>query len=139
MAFKAINDTAGPNGLILTLLVYGAYPRLSLNNSPSPSITKRRATIQATIVELRKLQVERKLADTLYMRNSLLTLATLNLLLQSDVRIYRKDKAYLNNNIEMIFLTYKEKADLELAIKLHSQGVIIAKGALFEESQLQKL
>ena len=26
MAFKAINNTAGPNGLVPTLLVFGAYP-----------------------------------------------------------------------------------------------------------------
>ena len=26
MAFKAINNTIGPKGLILTLLIFGAYP-----------------------------------------------------------------------------------------------------------------
>jgi hypothetical protein len=26
MAFKAINNTAGPNSLVPTLLVFGAYP-----------------------------------------------------------------------------------------------------------------
>jgi len=26
MAVKAVNDTAGPDGLVPTLLVYGAYP-----------------------------------------------------------------------------------------------------------------
>ena len=26
MAFKAVNDSVGPNGLVPTLLVYGAYP-----------------------------------------------------------------------------------------------------------------
>ena len=29
MAVKAINNTAGPNRLVPTLLVYGAYPRIS--------------------------------------------------------------------------------------------------------------
>jgi hypothetical protein len=29
MAFKAINDTVGLDGLVLTLLVYGAYPRIT--------------------------------------------------------------------------------------------------------------
>src|SRR5262249_19255990 len=28
MAVKALNDTAGPNGLVPTLLVFGAYPRV---------------------------------------------------------------------------------------------------------------
>jgi hypothetical protein len=28
MAFKAINNSAGPNGLVLTLLVFKAYPKI---------------------------------------------------------------------------------------------------------------
>jgi hypothetical protein len=29
MSFKAINDSIGPDGLVPTLLVYGAYPRMT--------------------------------------------------------------------------------------------------------------
>ena len=29
MAFKAINDSVGPNGLVPTLLVYSAYPKIT--------------------------------------------------------------------------------------------------------------
>ena len=29
MAVKAVNDTAGPDGLVPALLVFGTYPRLS--------------------------------------------------------------------------------------------------------------
>ena len=39
MAVKAINDTAGPDGLVPTLLVYGAYPRISNPDPPTLSIT----------------------------------------------------------------------------------------------------
>ena len=35
MAVKAINDTAGPNGLVPTLLVFGAYPRMSEFGAPT--------------------------------------------------------------------------------------------------------
>jgi hypothetical protein len=38
MAVKTVNDTAGPSGLVLTLLVYGAYPRLTEFDAPSPGI-----------------------------------------------------------------------------------------------------
>jgi hypothetical protein len=38
MAFKAINDTAGLDGIIPTLLVYGALPRISEYNPPSPLV-----------------------------------------------------------------------------------------------------
>jgi hypothetical protein len=39
IAFKAINDSIGPDGLIPTLLVYGIYPRISEFDAPLPSIT----------------------------------------------------------------------------------------------------
>ena len=45
MAVKAINDTAGPNGLVPTLLVYGAYLRISNLGPPAPSIMERAAII----------------------------------------------------------------------------------------------
>lgn len=32
MAVKAVKDTAGPNGLLPTLLVFGAYPRMTLDS-----------------------------------------------------------------------------------------------------------
>jgi len=32
MAFKAINNIIGPNRLVLTLLVYGAYPQITEYN-----------------------------------------------------------------------------------------------------------
>ena len=38
MAVKAVNDTTGPNGLVSTLLVYGAYLRISKLDPPAPSI-----------------------------------------------------------------------------------------------------
>jgi len=38
MAVKAINNTASPNGLVPTLLVYGAYPRISKLDPPTLSI-----------------------------------------------------------------------------------------------------
>jgi hypothetical protein len=45
MAVKAINNTAGPNGLVPTLLVYGAYLRISKLDPPTLSIIDRAAII----------------------------------------------------------------------------------------------
>ena len=45
MAVKAVNDTASPNGLVPTLLVYGAYLRISKLDPPAPSIIDRAAVI----------------------------------------------------------------------------------------------
>ena len=45
MAVKAVNNTAGLDGLVPTLLVYGAYLRISNLGPPAPSITERAAII----------------------------------------------------------------------------------------------
>jgi len=38
MAFKAINNTAGLEGLVPILLVFGAYPQMVKSDAPSPSV-----------------------------------------------------------------------------------------------------
>jgi hypothetical protein len=59
MTFKAINDTAGPNGLILTLLVFGAYLRIAESDALSPIITQRANAIKRAIEAIYKLLSER--------------------------------------------------------------------------------
>ena len=56
MAVKAINDTAGPDGLVPTLLVYGAYPRMSNLDPPAPSIMERATAIRKAMAEIVKLR-----------------------------------------------------------------------------------
>jgi hypothetical protein len=75
MAFKAINDTAGLNGLVPTLLVlvFGAYPRMTELDAPSPTVTQRANAVKKAIAEIRKLRAERQVADALNMRNGLRT------------------------------------------------------------------
>jgi hypothetical protein len=45
MAVKAINNTASPNGLVPTLLVYGAYLRISNLGPSTPFIIEQAAII----------------------------------------------------------------------------------------------
>jgi hypothetical protein len=45
MAVKAVNNTTGPDGLVLTLLVYRAYLRITNLDPPAPSIIDRAAII----------------------------------------------------------------------------------------------
>ena len=59
MAFKAINDTAGPNGIVPTLLVYGAYLRITKHDPPSPLVTQQALAIKKAIAEVQKLQAKR--------------------------------------------------------------------------------
>ena len=65
MAVKAINNTASPNGLVPTLLVYRAYLRISKLDPPTPSVTDRVAAIRKAIAEIVKLRLN-KLLITLY-------------------------------------------------------------------------
>ena len=55
MAVKAINNTASPNGLVPTLLVYGAYLRISKLDPPTLSVMDRAAVIRKAIAEVVKL------------------------------------------------------------------------------------
>ena len=55
MAVKAINNTAGPNRLVPTLLVYRVYLRISKLDPPTLSVIDRVAIIQKAIAEIVKL------------------------------------------------------------------------------------
>ncbi|KAI0006808.1 hypothetical protein F4779DRAFT_620271 [Xylariaceae sp. FL0662B] len=56
MAVKVLNDTAGPNGLVPTLFVFGAYPRVTTDSPPSPDITKRAEAVRKAIKMLREIR-----------------------------------------------------------------------------------
>ena len=58
MAIKAINDTAGPDRLVPTLLVYGAYLRISKLDPPTPSVTDQAAAIRKAMAEIVKLRAK---------------------------------------------------------------------------------
>jgi hypothetical protein len=58
MAFKAINDSVGPNSLIPTLLVFGAYLYIVKSNTPNPIVIKRAAALKKAIEEVKKLKTE---------------------------------------------------------------------------------
>ena len=55
IAVKAINDSAGPDGIIPTLLVFGVYPRITEIDAPLLSVTKRAEVIRAATKEVRRL------------------------------------------------------------------------------------
>jgi hypothetical protein len=59
IAIKAVNDSAGPDGIIPTLLVFGAYPRMTKDSPPSLSTTQRAQAIYKATKEVRRLYAER--------------------------------------------------------------------------------
>ena len=87
MAVKAVNDTAGPDGLVPTLLVYGAYLRMSNLGPPAPSITERAAIIWKAMAEIVKLRAKQTVNNALYYRNGPNITLVYNLPLNSKVLI----------------------------------------------------
>jgi len=59
MAFKAINNSVGPNSLILTLLVFRAYLYIVESNAPNPTVIKQVVALKKAIEEVKKLRAER--------------------------------------------------------------------------------
>jgi hypothetical protein len=90
MAFKAINNTTGPDGLVPTLLVFSAYPRMVELDTPSPSVTQWANAVKKAMVEICKLRAERQVANALNMRNGPKTDAVHNLPLNSPVLVWRE-------------------------------------------------
>ncbi|KAL2890671.1 putative integrase [Ceratocystis lukuohia] len=72
VAVKAVNDTSSLEGLVPTMLVFGAYPRLKSASAPSPSMTRRARAIKMAMAELERFKSNRQVTEALAMRNSLL-------------------------------------------------------------------
>jgi hypothetical protein len=79
MAVKAINDSAGPDDIMLTLLIFGAYPKIIKNSVPLPSVTQRADAISKITKEIRQLYAKRQITDALVIKNGPNTKAILNL------------------------------------------------------------
>jgi len=87
MAIKAVNNTASPNGLVPTLLVYRAYLRISNLGPPTPSITEQAAAIRKAIAEIVKLWAKQTINNALHYRNGPNITLVYNLPLNSKVLI----------------------------------------------------
>ena len=87
MAVKAVNNTASPNGLVPTLLVYRAYLRISKLDPPALSIIDRAAIIRKAMAEIVKLRAKQTVNNALYYRNGPNITLVYNLPLNSKVLI----------------------------------------------------
>jgi hypothetical protein len=92
MAIKAVNNTAGPDGLVSTLLVFGTYSRMTTTNTPFFTVTERGKTIIKAIKQIAELHAKRQVTDALRQRNRPNISDTLDVLISKDVLIYKEDK-----------------------------------------------
>jgi hypothetical protein len=71
IAIKAINNSAGPDSIILILLVFGAYPRISNNFLLSLTTTKRSETIRKASNGIRKYYAKQYVENVFRIKSSL--------------------------------------------------------------------
>lgn len=95
MAFKAINDSVGPNGLVPTLLVFGAFPRMSAEGAPTATIAERAAAVRSAMDEIKRLRSTRQVRSGLAQRNGPITAHLHNLPLNSEVLAWRDGKGWV--------------------------------------------
>jgi hypothetical protein len=91
IAVKTINDSAKPDGIIPILLVFGTYPRMTNNLLLSPTTIKRTETIRKASNKMRKYYARRHMDDVLRTRNSPDITVTLQLPIQSKIKIWREN------------------------------------------------
>jgi hypothetical protein len=91
MAVKAVNDSSGPEGLVPTLLVFGAFPRMVILDDPAPTISQRAAAIRKAMDEIAKVRAKMQVNNALNARNGPTTESLHDLPLNSDVLVWRED------------------------------------------------
>ena len=87
IAFKAINNLAGLNSLIPTLLVFRAYPYIVKSNTPNLTVIKQAVALKKAIKEVKKLRAKRQITDTLNIYNRPKTTTIYNLPLNSPILV----------------------------------------------------
>ena len=93
MTLKAVNDSIEPHELIFTLLMFGAYSRMTKLNASSPTINQRAIVMKKAMNEMRKFNANRQINDVLNTRNGFSTIHLHDLLLNSSVLVYRERPA----------------------------------------------
>ncbi|KAK6224925.1 hypothetical protein QIS74_03252 [Colletotrichum tabaci] len=94
MAVKALNDTAGPHGIVPTLLVFGTYPRINKDSPPSPDIVRRAEAIQKAMKMLQGIRAEVEINRAINTRNGPNIQKVLSLPIQSEVLVWRENKGW---------------------------------------------
>jgi hypothetical protein len=90
MAVKAVNDTSGPDGLVPTLLVFGAYPCITEFDPPTRSTTQRATAIQKAMEEVSRIRARTQVNKALHERNGPSVTDVHDLPLNSPVLIWRE-------------------------------------------------
>ena len=113
MAVKAISDTAGYDGIVPTLLVFGAFPRMTHIDPPAPSIAQRATAIKKAMSKVTKLRMQRQVTDALRTRNGPSTDDIHTISLGSDILVWRVHEKSWNGPYKLLAIE-GETATIEL-------------------------
>lgn len=91
MAIKVVNNTTGYDSLILTLLLFGAYPHMYSIDPPIPKIIQEVTTIEKAIEQARKIRAKNHVIDVLNKKNRPLVNFIHDLPLNSNVLVWQED------------------------------------------------
>lgn len=98
MAVKAVNDTAGSDGYMSTLLVFGAYLRITEYSPPAPIVAQRAAAIKKAMTKVRRLHTIRQINNALNTQNGPSSTLIHQLPLNSDVLVWREGGTGYSSN-----------------------------------------
>lgn len=73
MTVKAVNHTAGPDGIVPILLIFGKFPRMVKSNMLAPNITVGAKVFNETMIEVSKLWAYTQAQSTLPTQNEPVT------------------------------------------------------------------
>lgn len=89
LAIKAINDRAGPQGLVPTLLIFGVMPRISVVPSELPDQISRMAAMHSARKEMTAFIAKDRLSTAI--RANVPAAAMKNIKVGSDILVYREN------------------------------------------------
>jgi hypothetical protein len=92
ITIKAVNNTAEPDSLISTLLMFSTYPRITTTNTLFFIVTEHNKAITKAIKQITELHTKRQVINALKQRNSPNISNILDVLISKNVLIYKKNK-----------------------------------------------
>lgn len=109
MAVKVVNDTSEPRGLMPTLLVFEAYPKINKNSPRTISHVHRAEAVRNAMTKFWSMSNQRKVRNALNIRNgsNITNVLHGSLPIGSKVRIYREGQQWTGPS-EVINLTNKD-------------------------------
>lgn len=136
MAVKAVNDTAGYNGLVPTLLVFGTFPRITSDDARTLSTTERAKAINIAVAEVAKLHAKSQVDDALHQRNGPQTMRMHDTPIGSRVLVWRTHQKKWTGPYKLL-ATSRETCTIELSNGPTDFRVTIVKPYLEESTPIE--